>query len=92
MRNKILIAGGTLLTAFQSLLIFGLALGATGDESWTDVMYQQLTWSAILGFFLAIFLDHKSPSKIWVVLIPPSGFMGFGICTIFSLELPTRIT
>ena len=65
------------MTAFQSLLIFGMALGATGDESWSDIMYQQLTWSVILGFLLAIFLDHKSPSRIWMVLIPPAGFMAF---------------
>jgi hypothetical protein len=77
MRNKVLITIGALVTAFQSLLIFGMALGATGDESWSDIMYQQLTWSVILGIFLAVFLDHKSPSKIWMVLIPPAGFMAF---------------
>jgi hypothetical protein len=77
MRNKFLIVVGTLVTAFQSLLVFGMALGATGDESWSDVMYQQLTWSVVLGFSLAIFLDYKSPSKIWKILIPPAGFLAF---------------
>ena len=77
MRNKLLITIGALVTAFQSLYVFGTALGATGDESWSDLMYQQLAWSVVLGFFLAIFLDHKSPSKIWLVLIPPAGFMAF---------------
>jgi len=77
MRNKVLIAIGGIVTAFQSLLIFGMALGATGEESWSDITYQQMTWSVLLGFFLAIFLDHKSPSNIWVVLIPPACFMAF---------------
>ena len=77
MRNKILIGFGMMVTAFQSLLIFGMALGATGDESWSNIMYQQLYWSVALGFFLAIFLDYKSPSKIWLVLIPPAGFLAF---------------
>ena len=65
------------MTAVQSFYVFGMALVATGDESWSDLMYQQLAWSVLLGFFLAIFLDHKSPSKIWLVLIPPAGFMAF---------------
>ena len=77
MRNKFLITIGALVTAFQSFYVFGMALGATGDESWSDLMFQQLAWSVLLGFFLAIFLDHKSPSKIWLVLIPPAGFMAF---------------
>jgi hypothetical protein len=77
MRNKVLISIGVMVTAFQSLLIFGMALGATGDEPWSDIMYQQLTWSVMLGLFLAIFLDHKLPGKIWMVLIPPAGFMVF---------------
>ena len=77
MRNKVLIAIGGMVTAFQSLLILGIALGATGDESWSDIMYQQLTCSVVLGFLLAIFLDHKAPSNIWVVLIPPAFFMAF---------------
>ena len=77
MRNKVLIAIGATVTAFQSLLILGMSLGATGDESWSDIMYQQLIWSVLLGFFLAIFLDYKSPSNIWVVLIPPACFMAF---------------
>lgn len=82
MRNKVLIAIGALVTAFQSLFILGMALGATGDESWSDIMYQQLTWSVVLGLTLAIFLDRKSPSNIWVVVIPPAcllAFMGMGM-------------
>ena len=77
MRNRVLIAFGTTVTAIQSLLVLGMALGATGDESWSEVMYQQLTWSVVLGLFLAIFLDHRSPCKIWRPLIPPAVFMAF---------------
>jgi len=87
MRNKVLVAIGTSATAFQSLLIFGMALGATGNESWSEIMYQQLTWSVALGIFLAVFLDYKSPNRIWVVGIPPTGlmaFMGYGMLEAYA--------
>ena len=95
MRNRILIGFGTLVTAFQSLLILGMALGATGEESWSNIMYQQLYWSVALGCFLAIFLDYKSPSKLWKILIPPAGFlvfMGMGMIEAHSKGSTTALS
>ena len=95
MRNRILIGFGTLVTAFQSLLILGMALGATGEESWSNIMYQQLYWSVALGCFLAIFLDYKSPSKLWKILIPPAGFlafMGMGMIEAYSKGSTTALS
>jgi hypothetical protein len=76
MRNTLLIIFGTLVTGFQSLFIFAVALGSTGSKSWLGITFLQMAMSAGLGVLLAVLWDHrKTIDKIWIILIPPGGLM-----------------
>ena len=74
MRNRFLIAFGTLVTGFQSLFIFAYALG--GSLNLYESLWVQTALSAGLGILLAVLYDHrKSIDKIQIILIPPGGLM-----------------
>ena len=73
-RNRFLIAFGTLVTGFQSLFIFVYALA--GSLNTYESLWVQTALSAGLGILLAVLWDHrKSIDKIQIILIPPGGLM-----------------
>jgi hypothetical protein len=74
MRNRFLIALGTLVTGFQSLFIFVYALA--GSLKLYESLWVQTALSAGLGILLAVLWDHrKSIDKIQIILIPPGCLM-----------------
>ena len=73
-RNRFLIAFGTLVTGFQSLFIFVYALA--GSLKLYESFWVQTALSAGLGILLAVLWDHKkSIDKIQIILIPPGGLL-----------------
>lgn len=74
MRNRFLIALGTLVAGFQSLFIFVYALA--GSLKLYESLWVQTALSAGLGILLAVLWDHrKSIDKIQIILIPPGCLM-----------------